>query len=112
MASTANEAAAALKEFSQYSAYGAVAGLNTITTLARFGTISFRSSNHFPVSVGSASAPRRGQPLRGNRRGKHQATCGRVEHAAHTVGRVCLNSHTRVRLTNTPTQLVPVLEFA
>ena len=53
IASTAKEAAAALKEFSQYSAYGADAGLNSIATLAIRGTVSFSSSNHLPVCVGS-----------------------------------------------------------
>ena len=74
MASTAKEAAAALKEFSQYSAYGAVAGLNTITTLATRGTISFRSSSHFPVSVASETVnPVTLPPGRGKHRNRFRA---------------------------------------
>src|SRR5215471_9642701 len=53
IASTAKEAAAALKGFSQYSAYGAVAGLNTIAIRATRGEISLSSSTHLPAIVGS-----------------------------------------------------------
>src|SRR5215470_7475215 len=53
IASTAREAAAALKGFSQYSAYGADVRLNSIAILATGGAISLSSSTHLPVCVGS-----------------------------------------------------------
>src|SRR5262249_5098893 len=52
IASTATEAAA-LKGFSQYSAYVAVAGLNSIATRATRGAISLSSSINLPAIVGS-----------------------------------------------------------
>jgi hypothetical protein len=51
--STAKRAAAALKGFSQYSVYGADAGLNSIATLPTRGAISLSSSTHLPACVGS-----------------------------------------------------------
>src|SRR5215813_13428582 len=53
IASTAKEAAAALKGFSQYSAYVADTGLNSIATRATRGAISLSSSSHLPAIVGS-----------------------------------------------------------
>src|SRR6516164_9216227 len=53
IACTAKDAAAALKGFSQYSAYGAVAGLNSIATRAVRGAISLSSSSHLAAIVGS-----------------------------------------------------------
>src|SRR5262245_66690863 len=52
-ASTANEAAATLKGFSQYSAYVADAGLNSIATLTTRGAISLSSSTYLPAIVRS-----------------------------------------------------------
>ena len=46
-------AAAALKGFSQYSAYGADAGLNSIATRSTRGAICLSSSSHLPAIVGS-----------------------------------------------------------
>jgi hypothetical protein len=51
--STAKEVAAALKGFSQYSAYGDDTGLNSIATRAMRGAICFSSSSHSPAIVGS-----------------------------------------------------------
>src|SRR6266403_1064386 len=53
IASTAKEAAAALKGFSQYSAYVADTGLNSIATRATCGAISLSISSHLPAIVGS-----------------------------------------------------------
>src|SRR5262249_36015432 len=53
IASTANETAAALKGFSQYSAYVAAAGLNSIATRLTRGAISLSSSSHLPPSESS-----------------------------------------------------------
>src|SRR5215510_6433077 len=49
---TAMDTAAALKGFNQYSAYGAVAGLNNAATRATRGAISLSNSSHFPPIVG------------------------------------------------------------
>ena len=49
IASTAKRAAAALKGFSQYSVYGADAGLNSIATLPTRGAISLSISTHLPA---------------------------------------------------------------
>ncbi len=51
IASTAKEIAAALKGFSQYSKYVAVAGLNRKVTLVACGAISLSSSSHLPAIV-------------------------------------------------------------
>src|SRR5262249_4673708 len=53
IASTAKDAAVALKGFSQYSKYVAVAGLNRKATLATRGAISLSSSSHLPAIAGS-----------------------------------------------------------
>jgi hypothetical protein len=53
IASTAKEVAAALNGFSQYSAYGADTGLNSIATRAMRGAICLSSSSHLPAIVGS-----------------------------------------------------------
>src|SRR6516225_3029854 len=55
MASSAKEAAAALNDFSQYSEYVAVVGLNRIATLATRGATSLSSSTHLPDIVGSVT---------------------------------------------------------
>src|SRR5258705_270471 len=47
------DAAAALKGFNQFSAYGAVAGLNRRATRATGGAISLSISIHLPAIVGS-----------------------------------------------------------
>src|SRR5215471_17109872 len=52
IASTAKETAAALKGFSQYSKYVAVAGLNRKATLSARGAISLSNSSHLPAIVG------------------------------------------------------------
>ena len=53
IASTAKDAAAALKGFRKYSEYGAVAGLNRKATRVTRGAISLSSSSHLPAIVGS-----------------------------------------------------------
>src|SRR5262249_58581394 len=49
---TAMDTAAALNGVNQYSAYGAVAGLNNAATRATRGAISLSNSNHFPPHRG------------------------------------------------------------
>src|SRR5262245_59133623 len=53
IASTAKDAAAALKGFRKYSAKDAVAGWNRIATRVTRGAISLSSSSHLLASVGS-----------------------------------------------------------
>src|SRR4030095_13503068 len=50
---TPKDEAAALKGFNQFSAYGAVAGLNRRATRATGGAISLSISIHLPAIVGS-----------------------------------------------------------
>src|SRR5262249_26127724 len=55
IAVTAKEAAEALKGFSQYSAYVADTGLNSIATRETRGAISLSSSSHLLAIVGSVT---------------------------------------------------------
>ena len=93
IASSAKEAAAALKELSQNSAYVAAAGLKTIATLATRGAISLSSSSHLPPSASSLTAkPVTLPPGRGKLATKPLPTGSAT--VAKTIGmvRVCCSS--------------------